>query len=133
MFKNYQELLENYKYIIAAVVVIVLLNRFVVNRNVENMAPVGHINMKHWSPNDNYPSTENLMDLRNNELQCNKETRLGCDGYGQTIPMNNVDEYTQSNYNPVHLDATTYESEYTKYVGDEGQPELDKFAGITYN
>ena len=124
---------ESYKHLIIAVVVIFVLHRFVVNKIVENMAPIGHVNMPHWIPGQEILTPQDIIDLRNNKFECNKKNKLGCNNYGQAIPMNFVDEYKSRHYNPAHLDPATHESQYTAHVGDKGQPGPDEFAGVTYN
>ena len=124
---------ESYKHLIIAVVVIFVLHRFVVNRIVENMAPIRHVNMPYWVPEQEIPTPQEIIDLRNNKFECNKKNKLGCNGYGQAIPMNFDGEYTGQHYNPAHLDPSTHESQYTTYEGDKGQPGPDKFAGVTYH
>ena len=124
---------ENYKHLIIVVAVTILLHQFVVNRTVENMAPVGHVQVPYWVPGQECMTPQELIDLRNSRFECNATNKFGCAGHHHSIPMDHIDEYTGENYNPAHFDHNCHESKYTTRVGDKGQQMPDKFAGVTYN
>lgn len=124
---------NDYKDLLIAFLVIIALHKFVVPRITENMAPIGHMsNLPVWTPGSKLLDSQTIIDMRNDKFECDEDSQLGCPGYGQNIPLKIVNEYAETNYNPVHLDPTTNQSPYTTHEGDPGQPKPDKFAGVTY-
>lgn len=56
-----------YNNLVLLLVGLFLFNHFTRN-TVENMAPIGHINVPHWQCGDQFPSPQHIIDIRNNEL-----------------------------------------------------------------
>ena len=125
-------MLENCQNLIIGLIVIYVIHKYFLSDTVENMAPINHINTPHWKPGQKCLSPQDIINIRNTKLSCNKNVKVGCNRCGGTRLIDINNEYTADNYNPVHFNTKNHESEYTKHEGDKGVPKPDHFAGVTY-
>lgn len=117
------KMIKSYQDIILVFVVLLVIHRFIEKSYVmESMAPINHTNMKHWQAGDVSPDSNDIISLRNNEMNV-----AGFDNLDITDS-----EYSKSNYNPAHLDQNSNESVYTVYEGDVGAVKPDQFNNFTY-